>query len=447
MSNAHMSSDANWQIIEASLAELKRQGVVGEVALSHSETWRANVRLGDVEQIEGATKCTFRVAAIASGGRRGSASTSETTTPAAIACAAKAAELATYGDADEWVGLPPPEECGLAGGELGTDDPAYAQLDRDALLRQVITAEKIAMAVDPRITNAHRSGVSTRRGENWYGTTDGVRVQRGSTSFSYDVVVVAQSAAGERQMGGYGTKSRHLAKLWDAKTVGAEAGRRAVRFFDWRKAPTGPCRVLFDNESASDLIDIIVGGCEGSSVYRGSTYLAGALGQTIASDLLTVTDDPLITGELASRPCDGEGVRSRATTIIQRGKLQSFLVDGYAARRLKHPYTGHDGGSSNLRVQPGTASFADLVKELGTGLIVHELHGFGVDIASGQYSRGVSGYWVENGTISYPVQEVTIAGNLKELLPGIRAIGNDPFAQSSTSSPSLLIEGFTVGGA
>lgn len=447
MSNTQMSSDANWQAVEAALAELKRRGVGGEVALGQSETWKAQVRLGEVEQVEGANTRSFRVAAIAPGGKRGSASTSEITPAAVVACAAKAAELAAYGDADAWVGLPPAAECGLAGGDLQTDDPAYAALDRDALLRQVIAAEKIAMGVDPRITNAHRSGVSARRNENWYGTTDGVRVQRGGTGFGYHVVVVAQSASGERQMGSHHTSSRRLAGLWDAETVGSEAGRRAVRFYDWRKVPTGPCRVLFDNESASDLIDIVIGGCSGSAVYRGSTYLAGSLGQTIASDQLTVVDDPLIPGDLASRPCDGEGVKSRLTTIIDGGRLASFLVDGYAARRLKHPYTGHDGGSSNLKVKPGTASFADLVSELGTGLIVHDLHGFGVDIASGQYSRGVSGYWVENGKIAHPVQEVTIAGNLKELLPGIRAVGNDPLAQSSTASPSLLIDGFTVGGA
>jgi PmbA protein len=444
--NADAAADANWAAVDAALAELAKHGVGGEVALGRAESWKAQVRLGEVEQIEGSTTRGFRVGAIGAGGRRGAASTSDIDIASVRACAAKAAELASYGDADEWVGLPPAAECGLAGGDLDTDDAAYATLDRDALLAKVVTSEKLAMASDPRITNAHRSSARAGRGENWYGTTDGVRVHRAGTSFSYSVVVVAQSANGERQTGGYGTHGRHLSDLWTPEHVAREAGHRAVRFYDWRKAPTGACKVLFDNESASDLVGVILDAVSGGAVYRGSTYLAGKLGETIASDVVTIIDNPLIPREGASRPCDGEGVRSRLTTIVEKGRLASYLVDGYQARRLKHPYTGHDGGHTNVRLLPGTASFDAMLKELGTGLLVCDLHGFGIDLVSGNYSRGVSGFWVENGVISHPVQEVTIAGNLAELLPGIRVVGNDPLPQSSVSSPSLIIEGFTVGG-
>ncbi len=435
----------NQESIDIAIAELTRRGVSGEAALGRAESWKAQVRLGEVEQVEGATTRALRVTALAEGGKRGSASISDITPDAVRACAAKAVELALYGDADEWVGLPPAEECGEVAGDLHTDDPAYATLDRDALLQNVIAAERTALDLDPRITNAHRSSTRASRSQLWYGSTAGVRVQRAGTVFAYSVVVVAQSESGERQTGGYGTHARHLSNLWTSDHVGREAGQRAIRYYGWRKPPTGPCRVVFDSESASDLLGIVLSGCVGGAVYRGSTFLAGRLDQMIASDQVTIVDDPLLPRATASRSCDGEGVRSRRTVVVDQGKLSSYLVDGYAARRLHHPYTGHDGGATNVRLVPGSASLADLLREIGTGLLVHDLHGFGIDLTSGNYSRGVSGFWIENGAIAYPVQEATIAGNLKDLLPGIRAVGNDPLQQASVSSPSLLIDGFTVG--
>jgi PmbA protein len=166
----------------------------------------------------------------------------------------------------------------------------------------------------------------------------------------------------------------------------------------------------------------------------------------VASPLITVVDDPLIPRALGSRPCDGEGVRSRLTSVIEKGRLASFLVGGYSARRLKHPYTGHEGGTSNLRLLPGESSLDDLLRQMGTGLLVTKFNAGGVDLPSGSLSKGASGFWVENGAIVHPVQEITVAGNLKDLLRNIRAVGNDPMQQTSVSSPSLLLEGVTVGG-
>lgn len=431
---------------EVAIAELRARGAAGEVAAGYSEEWSAQVRLGEVETVQGATTRGLRISAYLDGNRSGTVSLSDIDPAAVRAAAAQAVELARFGDPDPYGGLPAREECGIAPGDLDLDDPAYAAIDREALLRQVIEAERIALASDPRVTNAHRSSVRAGRGEHWYASTDGVFVHRTGTSAGYSVVVVAQSASGERQTGGYGTRSRHVARLKTPEVVGREAGSRAVRHFGWRPAPTGRFPVLFDREVASSLLGTLASAVAGGSIYRGSSYLAGRLGQVIASPAVTIIDDPLIPGGLGSRPCDGEGVRARALTLVDQGRLATYLVNAYAARRLGHPYTGHDGGCTNLILRPGTATRTDLLRELGTGLLVQDLHGFGIDLASGTYSKGASGFWVEQGELVHPVQEATIAGNLQELWQGIRRVGDDPLDESAVSSPSLLIDGFTIAG-
>jgi len=432
--------------IDVAITELKRLGAAGEVGAGYSEDWNAQVRLGQVETVQGSTTRGLRLTAYGDGNRSGATSITDVDAATVRSAVGKAVELARFGDPDQWAGLPKREECGVAAGDLALDDPAYATLDREALLAQVIDAERIAMASDPRITNAHRSSVRAGRGEHWYASTDGVFVHRTGTSAFYSVVVVAQDAKGERQTGGYGSRSRRMAGLKAAALVGQEAGRRAVRHFGWKPAPTGRYPVLFDHDVASSLLGSLASAVSGGAIYRGSSYLSGKLGELIANPAVTIVDDPLIPGGLSSRPCDGEGVRARRLTIVDAGRLQSYVVNAYAARRLAHPYTGHDGGCSNLLLLPGTHTRADLLRQLGTGLLVQDLHGFGIDLASGTYSKGVSGFWVDNGVITHPVQEATIAGNLKEIWPGIRAIGDDPLDESSVSSPSLLIDGFTIGG-
>jgi PmbA protein len=440
----HPSIDA---AIDAALDELRRAGCAGAVRAHRSSNWSARVRKGAIEKIESSQSSGLRVTAYGAGNRHAGCATTETTESAARELARRAAELCAFGDADEWAGLPPAAECGLVGGDLRLEDAGYGEADHERLARAAIEAETAAFAVDPRITNSHRSGASAHRGESWMATTDGVRVRRRGTSFGYHAVVVAQDQAGERQTGSFWTGGRHRDRLKSSVEVGREAGARAVRGYGWKQVPSGPTRVLLDRDVASELLGILAGAVAGGAVYRGSTFLAGKLGQAIAAPGVTIVDDPLIPGEYGSRACDGEGVRSRRLAVIEQGRLASWLVDGYAARRLKHPYTGHDGGCSNLRLLPGEASFADLTRELGDGLIVYDTHGHGVNLANGTISKGVSALRVEGGKVTHPVQEVTIAAKLADVLMGIRAIGDDPLDQHAVSSPSLLIDGFTVGGA
>jgi len=434
------------ELIDLALGTLKARGCAGYVGASTRDEWSADVRLGQIETVESAATRGLRVTALGAGNRTASCTTADIAPAAVRAVAERAAELVAYADEDPYGGLPPEAERGVAAIDLKTDDAAFAGLDRAALAKAAIAAEATAMAHDPRVSNSHRSGASATRTRHWYGTSDGTRVETAGTRFGYHVVVVAQDAAGERQTGAWGTMARSLAALKPPASVGGEAGRRAVQGFGWKTVPSGRARVLLHRDVASQLLGIIGGAISGGAVYRGSSFLAGALGTAVASDVVTIVDDPLLPGELGSRRCDGEGVRSRRLEVIGRGHLASFLVDGYAARRLKHPYTGHDGGASNLRLTPGSASWDDLVRELGTGLIVTQFHGFGVDLAAGTISKGASGFWVADGRVQHPVQEVTVAGDLRELLQGIRAVGDDPLTESPTASPSLLIDGFTIGG-
>lgn len=433
--------------IDAALAALKAAGCAGIVRCHRRSDWSARVRQGAIERVESSDSVGLGVTAYGPGGRIGGASGTELTPASARAVAAQAAELSAVGGADEWAGLPDPAECGLAGGDLSLIDAGYGEDDHERLARLAIEAERLAFAVDPRVTNSHRSGASAARSRSWIATTDGIRLERGGTRFGYHAVVVAQEANGERQTGSWGTSARARDGLRPAAEVGRIAGERAVREFGWKRIASAKMPVVLAPEIASQLLGMIAQAASGGAVYRGSTFLAGKLGAAIAAPSVTIVDRPLLRGELGSRPCDGEGVRSRDTTVIEAGRLASWLVDGYAARRLKHPYTGHEGGVSNLRLLPGTATADDLLREMGDGLLITDFHGHGVNLASGSVSKGVSGFRVEGGRIVHPVQEITVAGNLRDLLTGVRGIGNDPLPQSSVSSPSMLVDGFTVGGA
>ena len=432
--------------LDAALAVLSAAGCAGVVFCHQRSEWSARVRKGATERIESALTGGMTVTALNTGNRGASATSTVVSLESARQVAAQAVELSAWSDVDEWRGLPPAQECGVAGGDLQLSDPSYGDADHERLVDAAIAAERCAFAVDARISLSHRSGASASRSQVWVASTAGVASQRSGTSFGFHATVVARSAAGERQSGSWHSSARSLAGLRSAAEVGAEAGRRAVRGFDWRRIPSGPCRVLLHRDVSSQLLGTLAQAVSGNLVFRGATFLAGKLGAVIASPVVTITDAPLLPGHLGSRPCDGEGVRSRTVTVIEQGRLASYLVDGYAARRLAHPYTGHEGGISNCSLQVGQASFEDLLQELGTGLLVTGFQGMGVNLANGSFSKGISGFWVEQGRISHPVQEVTIGGSLPDLLLGIRTVGNDPLEQSRVSAPSLIIDGFTVGG-
>jgi PmbA protein len=229
-------------------------------------------------------------------------------------------------------------------------------------------------------------------------------------------------------------------------TIGRCAGERTVRRLGTRRIKTAQVPVLFEASLASGLISHLVSAISGGNLYRKSSFLLDSLGKQVASPLLNIQEDPFILKGLASSPFDSEGVQTKARTLVKDGVLQGYVLSSYSARKLGMQSTGNAGGNHNLIVQDTGQDFDGLLKTMGTGLLVTELLGHGLNMVTGDYSRGAAGFWVENGVILHPVEEITIAGNLKEMLNQIVAIGNDVLVQGSKQTGSILIERMTVAG-
>jgi len=334
---------------------------------------------------------------------------------------------------------------GPAQATLDLEDPGFESVDTGRLVAMANEAEQAARSSDVRIVNSDGSGCHARRGLFRLATTEGFDAMRSSTSFGYRASVVAESG-GEKQRGHWSSSARHLSDLEQAKNTGAIAAARALRGFGWSGMPSGNWPVVFDPWAASDFLDLLCGAFSGEAAFRGRTWLAKSLLRTVASPLLTIIDDPLVPRGPGSRVFDTEGVRSRKLAVVEAGELRAWLVDGYTARRLGHPYTGHSGGRSNLRVMPGQATEAELLQAAGDGLLVTDLDGRGVDVTAGRMSVGVRGFRIEGGRPGHPVQETTIAGDLRTLLADIQGIGDTPLPDHAISSPALLFGGFSVGG-
>ena len=248
-------------------------------------------------------------------------------------------------------------------------------------------------------------------------------------------------------MGYSWTANRAFKQLRSAEDIAAEAVQKTIAGYGWKQAKTGVVDVVFSNEMASSLLGLVASLASGNAVYRGSSCWSKKLGEQVASDLVTVVDDPLIAGALGSRSADSDGIQSKALTIIKDGKLESFLTDVYSSRRLNMPLTAHGGGASNVLLSPGTQSEDDLLAQMGEGLYLTKVHGHGVELSSGHWSKGAEGFWISGGKRAYPVQNVTLAGNLLDMFPNIKGVANNPRPEASVSSPSLLISGMNLGGS
>jgi PmbA protein len=251
------------------------------------------------------------------------------------------------------------------------------------------------------------------------------------------------------------TAARHLADLESPEEIGREAARRAVRRLGGRKGETVEVPVVFDPETAASLVRGLAVAASGPSLYRGTSFLVGQRGRTVASPRVTIVDDPLMPKGLGSRPFDGEGLPSRRTVLVDRGVLASYLLDTYSARRLGLAATGHaareDGGGvtvgyTNLYLEPGPWAPAEILRSVDRGLYVTELIGFGVNFVTGDYSRGAVGFWIEGGEVTHPVEEITIAGNLRQMMQDVEMVGRDLAFRDRTAAPTLKISRLTVAG-
>jgi len=411
-----------------------------EAELSLSIGQNVSVRMQEVEHIEYNRDKGMSVT-VYFGKQKGHASTSDLSPQALKDTVAAACNIAKYTAKDDFCGLADADLMASNVHDLDLHHPWDLSVDEAVLIAK--QCEEAALAVDTRINNSEGASVSTGTGffaySNSHGFTGGYPSSRHGISCS----VIAESGDSMQRDYWYAT-ARAPEDLQSAIEIGKLAGERTVKRLNSRKIKTCQVPVLFEAPLASGLISTLISAVSGGNLYRKSSFLLNSLGQQIASPLLNINEEPHIKKGLASSPFDNEGVSTISRQLVKDGVLQGYVLSSYSARKLGLKTTGNAGGNHNLIVQSGGLDLAGLLKEMGTGLLVTELLGHGLNMVTGDYSRGAAGYWVENGVIVHAVEEITIASNMAEMLKMIVAIGNDVLIQGSKQVGSILIERMTV---
>jgi PmbA protein len=424
-----------------------------EVVAAEGERLEVGVRLRKTEKLK---RSRERRLALRIFVRRSSAvvSTSDLTTESLGRLVSEAAALAAATASDPFAGLPDLAAERPLSHDLDLFDPIAESFTAEEAIDLVQAAEEAAFASDSRIANSEGAELSVSTRRSLYATSRGFLGEQRSSSFSLSVVPVA-SEDGAMQRDYWYTASRHRVGLEEPTVVGRTAAERALRRLGARSIPTREVPVLFDPESAATLLGHLAGGASGSAVYRGMSFLRDRLGARVAPVNVRVVDDPLRPAGLGSRPFDAEGLTSRRNVVVDDGVLATFLLDTYSARKLGKTSTASAAralgettapGPTNFYLEPGTASPREIIRSVRSGFYVTELIGSGVNPVTGDYSRGAAGLWIENGELSFPVEEVTIAGNLHAMLAGIEAVGNDLSFRSMISAPTVKIGKMIVAG-
>ena len=422
----------------------REQGVdQAEVAASHDIGLTATARLGEVESLEytndrGVGITVFKDQC------KGSASTSDFFPEALREAVKKACTFATFTAADEFAGLADPD--------LMADDPPDLDLahewslESEEAIRIAIECETAARDADPRITNSEGATIGTNSGVRAYGNSHGFVAGYPKTSHSLSCIVVGEHD-GTMERDYWYTASRDPASLEAAAAVGSKAAQRTVDRLGARKLSTVNAPVLFAPEMARGFIGHAIRAASGGAQYRRSSFLLDAAGEKIFPEFVRIEERPHIPGGMASSAYDAEGVRTVDRDLVVDGVLQGYLLSSYSARKLGLKTTGNAGGAHNLLVPGNAGDMQSMMKTMGSGLIVHELIGQGVNSVTGDYSRGAVGFWVEEGEVAYPVHEVTIAGNLRELYQRIELIGDDQDLRSGIRCGSILVSEMKIAGA
>ena len=377
------------------------------------------------------------------GQRRGHASSSDFS-PAALKASVEAAlSIARFTAEDDCAGLP--EAKLLAKKSMDLDLFHPWDISVEAAIDIARRCEQAAFDVSPLVKNSEGASVSAQTAHfvsaNSLGFTGGFATSRHYVSCS-----VIAGEGEDMQRDDWYTTRRNADEFPDAARIGDYAARRALARLGARKLKTRKCPVIFEAPLAVGLIGSFVHAISGGSLYRKTSFLLDSLGQQLFPDFVQISERPHIRGAFGSSPFDDDGVATRDREVVKNGVLQGYFLSTYSARKLGMQTTGNAGGSHNLLVQPGRHDLKGLLRQMGTGLLVSELLGQGVNYVTGDYSRGAAGYWVENGDIAYPVEEITIAGNLREMLRGIAAIGNDIEVRGSKQVGSILVQSMTIAG-
>jgi PmbA protein len=447
-----MSSWALEDIAGFVLGEARKAGAsAADVVVGEGDSLSTAVRLGEVEKLKRARGKHLGLRVFLDH-RSAITSSADFSRDSLQNLARETCALARVVEADEYSGLP---DAGDLARELPDLDLFHPQeISPEQGLELARRAESAALAVDARITNSEGAEFDCSTGQVAYASTLGFNGTYRTTTFSLSVVPVAMQD-GLMQRDYWYSSRRVFSELEDAEEIGRTAARRTLRRLGARKVPTQQVPVVFEAEMAAGLLRHLAGAISGYALYKGTSFLADKLGETIAPPYVTIIDDGTIARGLGSRPFDGEGVRTRKTVLVDRGVLKSYLFDSYSARKLKAQTTGNAArsigdaphvGSQNLYLQPGSTSTEEILRSIKRGLYVTELIGHGVNPVTGDYSRGVVGLWIEDGEFAFPVEEITIAGNLLQMYRDIEMIGSELNFRASTVSPVVKIAQMTVAG-
>ncbi|WP_440866853.1 metalloprotease PmbA [Symbiopectobacterium purcellii] len=427
----------------AQALELARAGsYAAEVAISKTTGISVSTRYGEVENVEFNSDGALGIT-VYHQQRKGSASSTDLS-PAAIARTVQAAlDIARYTSPDPFSGPAEQELLAFDAPDLDLFHPAA--LDAEKGIELAARAEQAALKADTRITNTEGGSFNSHYGIKVFGNSHGMLQSYLSSRHSMSSCVIAE-VNGDMERDYAYTVGRALDDLQSPEWVGEECARRTLSRLSPRKLPTMEAPVMFAAEVATGLFGHLVGAISGGNVYRKSSFLLDKLGQQILPDWITIEELPHLRKGLASTPFDSEGVRTTQRDIVKDGVLQTWLLTSYAARKLGMKSTGHAGGIHNWRIAGQGLNFQQMLKQMDKGLLVTELMGQGVSAVTGDYSRGASGFWVENGEIQYPVSEITIAGNLKTMLRDMVTLGDDIETRSNIQCGSALLPSMNIAG-
>lgn len=438
---------------------MKSGATAADCVVREGNEFSTTVRCNEVEQLKeaGSKAVGLRVFC----GRRTASAYSSDFTPQGMArLVASAIASARVTSEDPCAGLAEPGETGIYPEDLDLFSPDVTELEAAPMIELARRAEQAAFAYDPRIKNSDGSSFDAAHGRKILATSQGFlgEYRRSSCSLAVAPVAVPDGA----EAGGIGMErdywysiSRKFSGLESPEAVGRTAAERTVRRLGARKVATCRVPVVFDQRTARSLLGNLLEALNGDAIYRGASFLAGKLGETIASEAVTVIDDGTLPGGFGSAPFDDEGVRMARNVVVERGVLKSYLLNCYTARKLGLKTTGNASrgvagnpgiGPKNFFLEPGSATPEEIIRSVKNGFYVTEFMGFGVNIVTGDVSHGATGLWIENGELSYPVHEVTVAANLRDLLRGISLIGSDLEFRGSVASPTLKVEEMTVAG-
>ncbi|AVF75557.1 MULTISPECIES: metalloprotease PmbA [Vibrio] len=431
------------QAVARALKLASAKSDAAEVAITKSTGLSVSTRMGEVENVEFNSDGALGIT-VYRGQRKGSASTSDLSEAAIEQTVIAALDIAHYTSEDPFAGPAAKEYMVQEIPELDLFHPDAP--DPDYAANVAIAAEKEALSYNNAIKQSDGASYDSHYGVKVYGNSHGLLASYASSRHSTSCCVIGVGQNGEMERDYSYTVARHRDDLWTPETVGRKAAENTVNRLDAQRLKTGQYPIMFAADVATGLIGHLVMAISGGNLYRKSSFLLDHLGKQVLPEWFNISERPHVLRGLASSPFDSEGVYTQDREIITDGVLATYLLTSYAARKMKMTPTGHAGGIHNWYVKSTGQNFEQMLKELGTGLLVTEVMGQGVNVVTGDYSRGAAGFWVENGEIQYPVSEITIAGNLKDMFTKIVAVGSDIETRSQIQTGSILLDTMKVAG-